>query len=215
MYADEVKHIPRQFEPRQFLKEYEFASWAYNAYDNLHAMTWNFLIHIDVYRKNSLRYQSVNYWEDFVLTMDLPTYITRAVLLPDITYYYYCRNNSLSNFQKRSHIDKIEIQKTIDAMALVKQNTDRVKQKPYFHKRMLKVMKTHYFMCESILSNQKIISPSFTNREIRDVMRSPLTFWETLSLKGWRVKNLVLYMLGVLPPCISVSLMRLLQRKFQ
>lgn len=132
-----------------------------------------------------------------------------------MTYFYICREGTMSNYQHRSQIEKTEILQTIDAMALVKQNTNRLKQKPYFHKRMLKVMKTHYFICQSILNNQKIISPSFSYREIRDIMRSPLTLGETLSLKGCRVKNLMLYMLGVLPPCISVSLMRLTKLKSQ
>ena len=148
-------------------------------------------------------------------TIDLPTYVRRVVMIPDVTYFYICREGTMSNYQHRSHIEKSEIQQTIDAMALVKQNTDRLKQKPYFHKRMLKVMKTQYYMCQSILGNQKAISPSFSNREIRDIMRSPLTFWETLSLKGWRKKNLMLYLLGVLPPWISVIFMRLAQCKSQ
>ena len=215
LLGDREKRIPFCYPKLVFLEENEFAEKVYSDYAFLQAMTWNFLIKRSVYIDNNIRHKPVNYWEDFSTTIDLPTYVTRAVLLPDVTYYYYCRNNSLSNFQKRNRIDKSEIQKTIDAMALVKQNTERLKQKPYFHKRMLKVMKTHYFMCQSILINQKIIRPSFSNREIRDVMRSPLTFCETLSLKGWRMKNLMLYLLGVLPPCVSVTLMRLALRKSQ
>ena len=212
LYGEEVKHLPTQFEPRQFLNGDEFASWAYAAYGNLPAMTWNFLIDIEVFRKNALRYQPVNYWEDFTMTMDLPTYITRAVLLPDVTYHYFCRNDSASNFQKRDHIDKQEILKTIGAMAAVKNNSERLKDKPYFPQRMMKVMKTHYFMCQSILHNRKIITPSFSRREIRDIMRSPLTLREILSLKDLRMKNLILYSLGVMPPAITVAFIKMFSR---
>lgn len=209
MFGEEVKHMPRQFASMQFVNEDEFASWAYNAYDNLPAMTWNFLIDINIYRKNSLRYQPVNYWEDFTMTMDLPTYIIRAVLLPEITYRYYCRYDSASKFQKRDQIDKQEILKTISAMAEVKKHSERLKDKPYFPQRMLKVMKTHFFMCQSILRNRSFISPSFTACEIRDIMRSPLSFAETLMLKGFRTNNLIFYSLGMLPPAVSVALMKM------
>jgi len=118
--GDSPKRILFCYPKMVFLKENEFADKVYSDYAFLQAMTWNFLIKRSVYIENNIRHKPVNYWEDFSTTIDLPTYVTRAVLLPDITYYYYCRNNSLSNYQKRNHIDKSEIQKTIDAMALVK-----------------------------------------------------------------------------------------------
>lgn len=161
---------------------------------------------IELLLKNNIRHKAVNYWEDFSTTIDLPSYVTRVVMIPDITYFYYCRYGSLSNFSKRNHIDKQEIQKTIDAMALVKQNTDRLKQKPYFHKRMYKVMATHLYMALAIMEQRKVISPPFSMREMRDVMRSPLTFRETIKLKGWWAKNVALYLLGVLPPLLTVGL---------
>lgn len=197
----------------QFLGENEFADRVYSDYGFLQANTWNFLIKTEIYRKHHIRHKAVNYWEDFSTTIDLPCYVQRAVLLPDVTYYYYCRGGSLSNFQQRSHIDKQEIQKTIDAMAEVKRNSDRLKAKPYFHKRMYKVMMTHFYMACAILKEEAIITPPFLNREIRDVMKSPLTLVETLSLKGWRMKNLFLYVLGHLPPKASIAIVRMLGKR--
>lgn len=195
-----------------FLKEHEFANHVYSKYGFLQAQTWNFLIKRDIYMKNGIRHKPVNFWEDFSTTIDLPTYVTRAVLLPDITYFYYCRHGSLSNFGKRDHIDKAEIQRTIDAMRPVKLDCNRVKEKPYFYKWMYKVMITHFYMASTILKEEKVITPPFTKHEIRDVMRSPLSLGEVLRLKGWRRLNFGLYLLGVLPPTLSVSLIRLLSK---
>ena len=205
-----TKKTAYSYPPMQFLKEHEFADRVYCEYDFLQAQTWNFLILREIYMKNNIRYKAANYWEDFAMTIDLPTYITRAVLLPNITYYYYCRYGSLSNFDKRDHIDKNEIKKTIDAMAFVKQNSARVKSKPYFHKRMYKVMMTHFYMACAILKNRKKITPAITNREIRDVMHSPLSFSETINLRGWKAKNIALYLLGVMPSTLSVSFIRIM-----
>ena len=200
-----------QYPDLQFLKENEFADRVYSKYGFLQANVWNYLLKRDLYLKNGLRFKKVNYWEDFCITINLPVYIHRAVLLSDITYFYYCRYGSLSNFEKRSHIDKEEIQKIINAMGEVKRNYDRVQSKPYFYKWLYKVMMTHFYMVCSILKNEKIISPAFTKREIRDVMKSPLSFVETCML-GWKFKNLFLYSLGVLPPFLAVALMRIIAR---
>ena len=201
-----------QYPDLQFLKEDEFADRVYSQYGFLQANTWNFLIKRDIYLKNGIRYKKVNYWEDFSTTINLPIYIHRAVLLSDITYFYYCRYGSLSNFEKRSHIDKEEIQKTINAMGEVKRSYKRVQSKPYFYKWMYKVMMTHFYMVCSILKNEIIISPAFTKREIRDVMKSPLSFAET-SMLGWRIRNLFFYLLGVMSPSLAVALIRMVARR--
>lgn len=210
-FDGKIKKSLFQYPDLLFLKENEFADRVYSEYGFLQANTWNFLIKKDIFLKNGIRYKKVNYWEDFSTTIYLPIYIQRAVLLSNITYFYYCRYGSLSNFEKRSHIDKEEIQKTINAMGEVKQNFEHVKSKPYFYKWIYKVMMTHFYMVCSILKNEKIISPAFTKREIRDVMKSPLSFAETCKL-GWRGKNLFFYSLGVLSPSLAVALMRMVAR---
>ena len=212
-FDDSVVHRESSYAFRTFSKEHEFADCTYSDYGFLEASTCNFLIKTEIYLKNHIRHKPVNYWEDFSTTIDLPTYVTRVVMLPDITYYYYCRYGTTSNYAKRSHIDKSEIQKTIDAMALVKQDSDRVKPFPYFHKRMYKVMMTHFYMACSILKYEKIITPGFSYKEIRDVLRSPLSLSETLHLKGWIMKNFALYLLGVMPPFLSVALIRLIGKR--
>lgn len=209
-YRDEVRHVKCQYPTIQFLNENEFGIWAYRQYDGIQATTWNILIDVDIYRKHGLEYPAANYWEDFSFTMDIPLYVKRVVLLSDITYCYYCKSGSLSNYNKRNRIEKSEIQAVLDAMAMLKKNTDRVKSKPYFHQRMYKVMMTHFYMVCAILKNEKIIHPSFSKREIRDVMRSPLSLSETLKLKGWRFKSLFLYFLGELSPSVMVSVIRML-----
>lgn len=208
-YGDEVREIPFRYPSLQFLQADEFAEWAYGAYGRIPATTWNYLIDINVYRQNHLRVQPVNYWEDFSFTMDLPTYITRAVLLPDITYRYYCRAGSLSNFQKRSHIDKAEIERTIQAVNQNKQRTDSLRQKSYFPGRMYKLMATDFYIVCTVLSKKQIISPRFSHRELRDVMQSPLSLSEILRFRQFRWANLLFYLFSKLPPSWSVGLMYL------
>lgn len=189
-----------------FQKEDEFPNYVYRKYEGIQATTWNFLIDIDILRKNHIRYSSINYWEDFSLMIDLPTYITRAVLLPDITYHYYCRTGSASNYQSKDSISKEAISKVMDAIIMVKDNSYRIKGHPYFPKRMFKVMMTFFYMICSVLEKGEKIHPSFSNRELRDLMKYPLSSVEILKMKTWKTKNLMLSLLGFLPPMLSVFL---------
>ncbi|WP_288275728.1 glycosyltransferase family 2 protein [uncultured Prevotella sp.] len=192
---------------RVFLQEDEFASWVYEKYDRIQASTCNFLIRIDVYRQNGIKYKPINYWEDFTTTMDLPTYVTRVVMLNDVTYFYMCRSGSMSNYQYREYIPKEEILQTMNAVAMIKENSKRILEKPYFSNRMLKVMTTCFFICCTILRNRYKIEPKFDKKELRDFMHYPVAFHNFLSFRTCLLKHVLLYSMGVLPAFLSVGIM--------
>lgn len=207
-HEGQTKRTAIQYVPMQFSREDEFANYVYRQYEGIQAMVWNCLIDIDVCRKNDLRFQPVNYWEDFSFTLNLPTYITRAVLLPDITYHYYIRKGSVSNQSEQSHIGKEEIQKTIDAINQNKAKSARLLTKPYLGRWLHKLLTTDFYIACTIFRKEQLIAPSFTKREIRDMMRSPLNMRQTLALRQMRWQNTCLYLLGVLPPALSVAIMK-------
>jgi hypothetical protein len=131
-------------------------------------------------------------------------------MLPDITYKYICRSGSLSNFQKRTHIDKQEIEKTIAAVEHVKANSYRIADKPYFPLRMCKVMLTCFFMVCHIIQKQEYIEPKFTNSELHSLLKSPVPLSKTLSFRKCWSKNLLLCLLGILPSSASLLLIKLI-----
>ncbi len=212
-FDEEEKHTLFQYPSLVFLKEDEFATRVYSDYGFLQAQTWNFLIKRDIYLKNNIRHKAVNFWEDFTTTIDLPNYITRAVLLPDITYYYFCRYGSLSNYNQREHIDKAEIVMTMNAMEEVKQNSERFRTRPYFPMRMYKVMMTCFYVVCSALQNEKVISPSFTAKELRACMAYPFSFATVCSFRKWRARHLCLYLLSVMPASLFVGLVRIIGKR--
>ena len=204
--------VPYVYPSMRFLFEDEFAAYVYGRYDRIQAQTWNVLIELDVLRRNKLRFRHVNYWEDFMLTMDLPTYVTRAVLLPDITYRYYLRNGSLSNFQARKEIKKEEILAMMNAIQQIKDNSERLYGKAYFPQRMWKVMITCFYVVSMVMRSEKIITPPFANRELRDFMRYPIPLSMVLRFRQWRMRHVLLFSLGVLPPSVAVRLMRMVAK---
>jgi len=209
---DAQKVEVESYSDMQFLHGDEFADYAYDSFGNITANVWKYLIDINVYRENHLRFPTINYWEDFVMTVDLPAYITRAVFISDIIYQYHCRAGSLSNYQKRDLIEKQEIQDTIEALEQLKQNSHSLKDRSFFHKRMYKVMLAEFYIVCAIFRNENVISPPFEKREIRDIMSCPLAFSEIMHLRGWRFRNLLLFLLGELPPFFSVATMRVIGR---
>lgn len=199
-----------QHAKRNFTQENEFANYAYEEYGRLPAPVWNILFRMEVFRKNQLRFADTNFWEDFTFHMDLPSYVTRVSMLPDITYKYICRSGSLSKFQKRTHIDKQEIEKTIAAVEHVKANSYRIADKPYFPQRMCKVMLTCFFMVCHIIQKQEYIEPKFTNSELHSLLKSPVPLSKTLSFRKCWSKNLLLCLLGILPSSTSLLLIKLI-----
>lgn len=197
----------------KLLDEDEFANFAYLKYDNIQAPVWNILMLVEVLRKNEIRFQPVNYWEDFAVSIDFPTYVTRVVLLPDVTYQYYCRSGSLSHFQKRTVIRKEEIQQTVDLINRLKWSTERIKNESYLPLRTYKVMLTEFYIACTILHEEKKIHPAYTKEELRDIMRSPLGVSEVMRFKQALIPNLFLYLLGILPPSLSVLLMRIVGKR--
>lgn len=198
------------YKHQEFFHEDEYPIYVYRKYEGIQATIWNALINMEWFRSTGLRFLPINYWEDFALTMDLATYTSRAVLLSDVTYSYYRHSDSLSNSKDSDRFAKEMISKTIGAIESVKQNSDRIKNKSYFPGRMVKVMMTDFYIVCNILKNKDKIQPSFSKRELRDIMKSPLSFWETVSLKNRKFENLFLYMLGILPPSLSVGIITIL-----
>lgn len=209
---DNNKEILIQHPRRVFLKENEFAEYAFSQYGVMPASTCNFLIKLDVYRQNDLHYQPINYWEDFTFTMDLPAYVTRVVLLPDLTYNYLCRSDSMSNYAKREYIDKNEIISTMQAVTNLKARSELLASRVFFPQRMWKLMMTCFYVICSVLRNEKIISPSFTNRELRDFIVYPISLFRVCSFSKWRMRHLTLYLLGHLPASLSVAFMKMVAK---
>ena len=199
-----------QYPSIQLLKEDGLASFAYRKYGGIQASVCNYLVKTSVLRDNNLRFIDTNYWEDFVFTFDLVTLISRAVLLPDITYTYICRENSLSHYQQRNMIPKGEILQNIRAVDHLKLTSSALSDKVYYPNRCYNIVLTDFYIACKILKRRNSISPYISNYEIKEVMKHPASFSNICSFQKVRLENLFLYFLGQLPAFLSVLLIRCL-----
>lgn len=199
-----------QYSAMQFSKKDEFASWVYRCYDGIQATTWNILIDLAFLRSCNLHFEPISYWEDFTFMMLFPVYVSRAVLLPDITYSYYCRNHSLSNFQSRSQIKKSEIEMTCHAINKVKMQLYGFSDKSYFPRLFNKIVMTDFYLACAIFKNTDIINPSFSHREIHSLLQFPFSFMQCVKSVGRFYSNLLFIILSKFPSVLSVNIIKLL-----
>ncbi len=193
-----------QYPAIQLFGEDELASFAYRKYAGIQASACNYLVKMSLLREHHHRFIDTDYWEDLVFTFDLVTMVQQAVLLPDITYFYLCREDSLSHYQKRSQISKDEILKNVHSIEHLKQTSSLFNNKVYFPNRCFNIMMTDFYIAYNILKRRKDIVPPFTNREIKAIFSYPATFHQICSFRQSRFKNLALFMLGKLLPSLCV-----------
>ena len=201
-----------QYPKMYFHHEDEFAIFSYRRYAGIQASACNFLVRMSIIRENGLSFYKSNYWEDFVFVLDLVTYINRAVLLSDITYTYICRQNSLSNFQIREHIDKEEILRNIGVAEYMKTGSLRLKDKPYFPWRCYVAVMTDFFIACHILKRREDIVPPISDHEIKGLFTHPASFSQICSFRQARLKNLVLYFIGKLPATLCVTAISMMDK---
>jgi hypothetical protein len=68
-------------------------------------------------------------------------------------------------------------------------------------------MTDFYIVCNAI-KNKAIILPALSDKELKSFMRHPLTLWQILKLEKGKLKNLLLYFLGVIPASLSLLIIK-------
>ena len=204
------KRTVYQYPLLQLLEKDALATYAYRKYAGIQASACNYLIKISLLRDNKIRFIDIDYWEDLVFTFDLVTYISKAVLLPDITYTYLCREGSLSHYQQRKNISKDEIMQNVKAINHLKHTSSILYNKVYYPQRCFNIVMTDFYIACNILKRRNDIQPSISNKEIKMVMLHPATWNQICHFKHFRFGNLTLYCIGKLPASLCVSTIWLL-----
>lgn len=201
-----------QYPSKQMFGNDDLASFAYRKYAGIQASACNFIVKTDVLRINDHRFIEINYWEDLVFTFDLVTLISRAVLLPDITYIYICRENSLSHYQERINISKVEVMQNAEAIEHIKRSSALLCNKKYFSNRCYNIALTDFYIACAILKRRKTIIPFIKSSEIKSIMRHPATWQQICSSRQSRFKNQLLYILSKMPSFLCVFIIMCIGR---
>lgn len=201
-----------QYPELQLLGEDQLASFAYRKYACIQASACNYLVKTSLLRDHHHRFINTDYWEDFVFTFDLVTFVSRAVLLPDITYSYFCHENSLSRYQQRNQIPKEEILRNARTVNHLRETSSILYNKVYYPNRCFIIVMTGFYMALHVLKRRQDITPSISDDEIKVMLTHPATFRQICYFRQSRWKNLVLYLLGRLPAGLCIIIVRCLEK---
>lgn len=182
----------------------QLAIFAYRKYGSIQASACNYIVKTSLLRSNQHYFINSNYWEDLVFTFDLVTLVSRAVLLPDVTYSYRCRPNSLSHYQERNIISKEEIMQTVQTIDHLKRYSPQISSKSYLPNRCYQVLMTDFYIACRILKLGNYIVPKVNNTEIKHLMNHPASFRQICSFRQSRMRNLFIFLLGKFPAFLCV-----------
>jgi len=194
-----------QYPSLQLFGEDQLACFAYRKYGGIQASACNYLVKTSILRDHDFRFIDTDYWEDMAFTFNLVTYISKAVLLPDITYSYCCHENSLSNYQERTVISKDEIMRNVKTVDYLKHTSSLYINKVYYPDRCYIIAMTDFYIVSNILKRRKNIHPRFTAREIKAIMSHTASFSQICHFRRGFLKNLVMYFMSKLPAQLCVG----------
>ena len=180
---------------------------------NFRDYIWNTLIRHDFIESNNIRFKKTKFCDDMICSCDMIPLVSRAVLIPDYTYFYVIRDNSLSNYQYRKEIKLEDIIEFIRVYSYLKNKCKELKNKPYFETQCTKGMILMFYAVCGFLKNKDRIVPTLENQVIKDALKHPLPIKEILRFKKYKMINIAFYLLGVIPAFLTTSILTTIGKK--
>ena len=174
---------------------------------------WNTLISHDFINKHHIRFKKAKFCDDMICSCDMTPLVNSAVLIPDYTYYYVIRDNSLSNYQYRKEIKLDDIIEFVRIYTYLKDKCKEIKDKSYFETRCTKGIILMFYAICGFLKNRSRISPKLEDIVIKNAIRHPLTLKDIIKFKKYRTINIAFYLLGILPSFITTSIITTIGKK--
>ena len=181
-----------------------------SVHPTLRDFIWNILFRKDFLDRHHIQFKKARFNDDMICSCDVVPLVTKAVLIPDHTYYYVIRDGSLSNYQGRKEIKLDEVKEFIRIYSYLKNKCLELRSKPYFETRCTKGMILMFFMICGILKNKGRIKPPINNKMIKEAMSHPLVLSEILHFKSHKLINLGFYFIGKFPASLSVCIIKTL-----
>lgn len=174
---------------------------------------WNTLISHDFIKKHHIRFKKAKFCDDMICSCDMTPLVNNAVLLPDYTYFYVIRENSLSNYQYRKTIKLDDIKEFIRVYSYLKDKCKELRDKEYFETRCTKGMILMFYAICGFLKNKDRIEPRLTNIVIKKAIKHPLGFKDIIKFKKYRLANISFYLLGILPSYFTTNIIMFIGKK--
>lgn len=180
--------------------------------EHLQQSIWNILFRMDFIKKNNLRFIQLGSFDDGIFQAKMQPLVSRAVLMSNVTYYYYHRPNSLTHVVDRRGYSINEAINAINAIDCHRDICRTLSAKPYFDCRVTKVLKEAYYISIGILRHRNEMDGKVSNSQIKRIMSHPASITQILKFKRYRLINLVLYLIYFLPSYLIVKVLLILSK---
>lgn len=211
--VDMVYHSPSQYYiyPYQELLTLDsMAMYAFKNYSSFLISVCNCLMDISFLREEKLQFINSAFWEDLAFTYEMVTRVKRAILLPDITYHYLCRPGSLSHYQDREVLRKDEILNNAHTINYLKERSRCLVKKAYAPYLCYNLEMNSFYIVSHILKNIDRIQPRISSEELYRIIRHPMDLKNILCFQHKFCQNIFFWLIGNMPPLITLSVVRLL-----
>ena len=148
-----------------------------------------------------------------ICSSDMVPLVKDAVLIPDYTYFYVIRENSLSNYQYRKTIKLDEIKESLRVYSYLKNKCLELKDKDYFETRCTKGMILMFYAVCGALKNRDRVQPRLNDSIIKEAIKHPLSLSVIFKFKKYKFINLTFYLISKLPSGLSVFIIKLVGKK--
>lgn len=212
---DTINHTPTeqfQYPTLSFTSNVEFASYVFSHYGKFQVSVCNCLLSLDFLRCHHLTFVDAMFWEDMAFTYDMAMKVQKAALLPDITYHYICRPNSLSHYQDRDILCREEILKNVSTMDYLKRKCGNMGLRPYLPDLCYNLQMNSFYIVCHVLKHRRRITPPISDEELRTFMRHPLLLHDVLRFRHRRIVSLILWLLPLCPLPVFKVLVRMMGR---
>ena len=168
-------------------------------------VVWNILFSVSFLRDNRIRFAGRKD-EDALFLSDYYSEVENAVIMPDITYNYVARPDSIMGYMSRREIPIREIRERFVTDAIMTDRCRRLKGRSFYDVHCARVMKHKFRAVCVALRHRKRFSEPLHYREIHEELRSPISFWEIFTFRRYKMFHLFFYMLSYLPPSMAIKL---------
>jgi len=173
--------------------------------EHLQQSIWNILYRTDFIKKNNLRFIQLGSFDDGIFQAKMQPLVNRAVLMSNVTYYYYHRPNSLTHVVDRRGFSINEAINAIKAIDCHREICRSIASKPYFDCRTTKVLKEAYYISIGILKHRDEMDGEISNSQVKKILASPASFKQIIGFKRYRLANIIVYLLHMLPSSLYVK----------
>lgn len=175
--------------------------------EHLQQSIWNILYRTEFIRNNHLRFKQHGSFDDGIFQAEMQPLVKRAVLMSNVTYYYYHRPNSLTHVVDRRGFSIKEATNAIEAIDCHRAICRSISSKPYYDCRVTKVLKEAFYISKGILKHRGEMDGYVSDSQVKNVMSHPATLSQIIHFKHYCLLNLIIYFMHYLPAFMYVRLL--------